>query len=98
VPVHLVEHLLTETFQIVEPKKGCEIFRSQRGFLLRPSFSAFAQVNPIAGSATFLHAKTGSPPYPPILPNPSHELSYGLLDTGTFQIVEPKKGCATWFH
>jgi len=23
VVVHLVEHLLTETFQIVEPKKGC---------------------------------------------------------------------------
>jgi len=51
VAVHLVEHLLTETFQIVGPGKGCAIGRSQRGFFGRPLFSA--QVNPIAGSATF---------------------------------------------
>ena len=47
---------------------------------------------PIAGSATFFSEKAGSPQYPPILPNPSHELSYGILDTETVQIVEPKKG------
>jgi len=29
-----------------ETKKGCAIFRSLRGFLLRPSFSALSRVNP----------------------------------------------------